>query len=127
VQICFIVVEAPSRFCRRLAKFVRTGTCPLDHARLAGWIAFLVPALQPRRCGSPVNPSPDTNDGSSDWETIEAFAEVLNRAGYASPIRTPRGRAVLAACRQLRSESVKAKASERLKARVAEKAASAES
>jgi 23S rRNA (adenine2503-C2)-methyltransferase len=52
---------------------------------------------------------------------------VLNRAGYASPIRTPRGRDILAACGQLRSESVKEKASERLKARLAEKDASAES
>jgi 23S rRNA (adenine2503-C2)-methyltransferase len=47
--------------------------------------------------------------------------EVLNRAGYASPIRTPRGREILAACGQLRSESVKEKASERLKQRLAEK------
>ena len=39
----------------------------------------------------PFNPWPGTNYECSDWETIEAFAEVLNRAGYASPIRTPRG------------------------------------
>ena len=56
----------------------------------------------------------------------EAFAEVLNRAGYASPIRTPRGRDILAACGQLRSESVKEKASEALKRRLAEKEAAAE-
>jgi 23S rRNA (adenine2503-C2)-methyltransferase len=43
---------------------------------------------------------------------------VLNRAGYASPIRTPRGRDILAACGQLRSESVKQRASERAKAQV---------
>ncbi|HEV7691910.1 MAG TPA: 23S rRNA (adenine(2503)-C(2))-methyltransferase RlmN [Hyphomonadaceae bacterium] len=69
----------------------------------------------------PFNPWPGTKYECSDWETIEAFAEVLNRAGYASPIRTPRGRDILAACGQLRSESVKEKASERLKARLAEK------
>ncbi len=74
----------------------------------------------------PFNPWPGTKYECSDWETIEAFAEVLNRAGYASPIRTPRGRDILAACGQLRSESVKEKASERLKARLAEKEASAE-
>jgi hypothetical protein len=85
------------------------------------------PASQPRRCASSVNPWPDTNYGCSDWETIEGFVEVLNRAGYASPIRTPRGRDILAACGQLRSESVKEKASERLKPRLAEKDASAES
>ena len=64
----------------------------------------------------PFNPWPGTNYECSDWSTIEAFAEVLNRAGYSSPIRTPRGRAILAACGQLRSESVKQRASERLKA-----------
>lgn len=72
----------------------------------------------------PFNPWPGTKYECSDWETIEAFAEVLNRAGYASPIRTPRGRDILAACGQLRSESVKEKASDRLKARLAEKEAS---
>ncbi len=74
----------------------------------------------------PFNPWPGTKYECSDWETIESFAEVLNRAGYASPVRTPRGRDILAACGQLRSESVKEKASDRLKARLAEKEASAE-
>ncbi len=74
----------------------------------------------------PFNPWPGTKYECSDWETIEAFAEVLNRAGYASPIRTPRGRDILAACGQLRSESVKEKASERLKKRLAEKDIGAE-
>jgi len=55
----------------------------------------------------PFNPWPDSPYECSDWETIEAFAEVVNRAGYASPIRTPRGRDIFAACGQLRSESVK--------------------
>ena len=60
----------------------------------------------------PFNPWPGSPYECSDWETIEAFAEVVNRAGYASPIRTPRGRDILAACGQLRSESVKVRASE---------------
>jgi 23S rRNA (adenine2503-C2)-methyltransferase len=64
----------------------------------------------------PFNPWPGAPYECSDWTTIEAFAEVLNRAGYSSPIRTPRGRDILAACGQLRSESVKQRASERLKA-----------
>lgn len=64
----------------------------------------------------PFNPWPGTQYECSDWSTIEAFAEVLNRAGYSSPIRTPRGRDILAACGQLRSESVKRRASERAKA-----------
>ncbi len=64
----------------------------------------------------PFNPWPGTAYECSDWATIEAFAAVLNKAGYASPIRTPRGRDILAACGQLRSESVKVRASERAKA-----------
>ncbi len=62
----------------------------------------------------PFNPWPGTPYECSDWETIEAFAEVLNRAGYASPVRTPRGRDIMAACGQLKSESQKLRARERL-------------
>ena len=61
----------------------------------------------------PFNPWPNTRYECSDWETIERFAEVVNRAGYASPVRTPRGRDILAACGQLRSESLRLTASER--------------
>jgi len=61
----------------------------------------------------PFNPWPNTRYECSDWETIERFAEVVNRAGYASPVRTPRGRDILAACGQLRSESLRLTARER--------------
>ena len=61
----------------------------------------------------PFNPWPGTDYACSDWGTIEAFAAILNRAGYASPIRTPRGRDILAACGQLKSESEKVRASAR--------------
>ncbi|MBV9994706.1 MAG: 23S rRNA (adenine(2503)-C(2))-methyltransferase RlmN [Caulobacteraceae bacterium] len=61
----------------------------------------------------PFNPWPGAPFECSDWETIEAFATILNRAGYASPIRRPRGREILAACGQLRSESEKLRASAR--------------
>jgi 23S rRNA (adenine2503-C2)-methyltransferase len=61
----------------------------------------------------PFNPWPGSPYACSDWKTIEAFAAILNRAGYASPIRTPRGRDILAACGQLKSESEKLRASER--------------
>ena len=60
----------------------------------------------------PFNPWPGSPYECSDWGTIEAFAAIINKAGYASPIRTPRGRDILAACGQLRSESVKPRASE---------------
>ena len=61
----------------------------------------------------PFNPWPDSPYECSDWDQIEAFADVVNRAGYASPIRTPRGRDILAAGGQLKSESQKVRASER--------------
>jgi 23S rRNA (adenine2503-C2)-methyltransferase len=62
----------------------------------------------------PFNPWPGTDYECSDWETIERFADVVNRAGYASPIRTPRGRDILAACGQLKSESERLHIRERL-------------
>jgi len=63
----------------------------------------------------PFNPWPGSDYECSDWETIETFADIVNRAGYASPIRTPRGRDILAACGQLKSESEKIRASEKRK------------
>jgi 23S rRNA (adenine2503-C2)-methyltransferase len=53
----------------------------------------------------PFNPWPGSEYECSDWERIEEFADIVNRAGYASPIRTPRGRDIFAACGQLKSAS----------------------
>ena len=64
----------------------------------------------------PFNAWPGAPYECSDWKQIEKFAEVVNRAGYASPVRTPRGRDIMAACGQLKSESVKERASVRLAA-----------
>ncbi len=64
----------------------------------------------------PFNPWPGAPYECSDWEQIERFAEIVNKAGYASPVRTPRGRDIHAACGQLKSASVKLRASERAKA-----------
>jgi 23S rRNA (adenine2503-C2)-methyltransferase len=61
----------------------------------------------------PFNPWPGAPYECSDWEQIEKFAEIVNRAGYASPVRTPRGRDIMAACGQLKSESVKTRAKDR--------------
>ena len=63
----------------------------------------------------PFNPWPGSEYECSDWETIETFADMVNAAGYASPIRTPRGRDILAACGQLKSESEKMRASDKRK------------
>ncbi|EJF76519.1 23S rRNA (adenine(2503)-C(2))-methyltransferase RlmN [Bartonella birtlesii] len=63
----------------------------------------------------PFNPWPGSNYQCSDWEQIERFADVINKAGYASPIRVPRGRDILAACGQLKSVSERLRKSERLR------------
>jgi 23S rRNA (adenine2503-C2)-methyltransferase len=62
----------------------------------------------------PFNPWPGAPYECSDWNQIEKFAEIVNRAGYASPVRTPRGRDIMAACGQLKSESVKQRAKDRM-------------
>jgi 23S rRNA (adenine2503-C2)-methyltransferase len=62
----------------------------------------------------PFNPWPGTRYECSDWDEIEKFSEVIFVAGYASPVRTPRGRDILAACGQLKSASEKLSARERL-------------
>jgi len=62
----------------------------------------------------PFNPWPGTKYGCSDWDQIEKFSEVVFNAGYASPVRTPRGRDILAACGQLKSATEKLSARERI-------------
>ena len=62
----------------------------------------------------PFNPWPGSKYECSDWEQIEKFSQVVFDAGYASPVRTPRGRDILAACGQLKSASEKLSARERL-------------
>ena len=62
----------------------------------------------------PFNPWPGTKYECSDWEQIEKFSEIVFNAGYASPVRTPRGRDILAACGQLKSATEKLSARERL-------------
>ena len=61
----------------------------------------------------PFNPWPGTDHSCSDDEAIDKFAKIVMKAGYASPVRTPRGRDILAACGQLKSDSVRLRASQR--------------
>ena len=61
----------------------------------------------------PFNPWPGAVYECSDWQQIEKFSEYIFNAGYSSPVRTPRGRDILAACGQLKSETEKLSASER--------------
>jgi 23S rRNA (adenine2503-C2)-methyltransferase len=62
----------------------------------------------------PFNPWPGTQYECSDWEQIEKFSDYVFNAGYSSPVRTPRGRDILAACGQLKSETEKLRARARL-------------
>jgi 23S rRNA (adenine2503-C2)-methyltransferase len=62
----------------------------------------------------PFNPWPGTRYTCSDWVRIEEFSDIVFRAGYASPVRTPRGRDILAACGQLKSETEKLRARARM-------------
>ncbi len=57
----------------------------------------------------PFNPWPGAPYERSEWDRIEAFSDIIHRAGYASPIRTPRGEDIMAACGQLKSESERVK------------------
>ena len=58
----------------------------------------------------PFNPWPGTAYECSGRDVIELFSDIVFDAGYASPVRTPRGRDILAACGQLRSETEKLRA-----------------
>ena len=62
----------------------------------------------------PFNPWPGSRYECSDWDRIEQFSGIVFDAGYASPVRTPRGRDILAACGQLKSESEKLRARARM-------------
>ncbi len=62
----------------------------------------------------PFNPWPGTHHECSDWEQIEKFSDYVFNAGYSSPVRTPRGRDILAACGQLKSETEKLRARARM-------------
>ncbi len=57
----------------------------------------------------PFNEWPGAPYERSDWARIEAFADIVHKAGYASPIRTPRGEDIMAACGQLKSATERAR------------------
>ncbi len=59
----------------------------------------------------PFNEWPGAPYERSDWERIEVFADIVHKAGYASPIRTPRGEDIMAACGQLKSATERARKS----------------
>lgn len=55
----------------------------------------------------PFNPWPGAEFECSDPDRLRRFGDIINRAGYSSPVRTPRGADILAACGQLRSDSLR--------------------
>jgi 23S rRNA (adenine2503-C2)-methyltransferase len=59
----------------------------------------------------PFNEWPGAPYERSDWDRIQAFADIVHKAGYASPIRTPRGEDIMAACGQLKSATERARKS----------------
>jgi 23S rRNA (adenine2503-C2)-methyltransferase len=59
----------------------------------------------------PFNEWPGAPYERSDWSRIESFADIIYKAGYASPIRTPRGEDIMAACGQLKSATERARKS----------------
>ncbi|QUS35977.1 23S rRNA (adenine(2503)-C(2))-methyltransferase RlmN [Falsirhodobacter algicola] len=59
----------------------------------------------------PFNEWPGSAYQRSDWERIEKFADIIYHAGYASPIRKPRGEDIMAACGQLKSATERARKS----------------
>lgn len=58
----------------------------------------------------PFNAWPGAPFECSDWATITKFGDILAEAGFSAPVRTPRGRDILAACGQLKSDSVRQRA-----------------
>ena len=67
----------------------------------------------------PFNPWPGSPHECSSRNRIMKFADIVNHAGYASPVRTPRGRDIMAACGQLKSASEKMSAADRKQAELA--------
>ena len=55
----------------------------------------------------PFNPWPGAPYECSSAAAIKEFADIVNAAGYSSPVRTPRGRDIMAACGQLKSASIR--------------------
>ena len=53
----------------------------------------------------PFNEWPGSPYRRSEWHQIKKFADIIHSAGYASPVRTPRGEDIMAACGQLKSET----------------------
>jgi len=85
-----------------------------DHLADAKALVRLLKGIPAKINLIPFNPWPGSRYECSDWEQIERFSEYIFNAGYSSPVRTPRGRDILAACGQLKSDTEKLTARERM-------------
>jgi 23S rRNA m2A2503 methyltransferase len=79
-----------------------------DSAADAKALARLVAGIPCKFNLIPFNPWPGAPFECSSDDAMAAFAAILNNAGYTAPVRTPRGRDIMAACGQLRSASLRA-------------------
>jgi 23S rRNA (adenine2503-C2)-methyltransferase len=82
-----------------------------DSAADARALLKLVKGLPAKFNLIPFNPWPGSEFETSDMKSVKAFSDILQDNGYSAPIRMPRGRDILAACGQLRSESIRERAS----------------
>ncbi len=78
-----------------------------DSAADARALVRLVQGLPAKFNLIPFNPWPGAPYECSEMATMKRFADILNNAGYSAPIRLPRGRDILAACGQLRTDSLR--------------------
>ena len=83
-----------------------------DHPDDARALVKLIKGIPSKINLIPFNKWPGSDLECSSDEAIDAFAKVVMKAGYASPVRKPRGQDILAACGQLKSESVRLRKSQ---------------
>ncbi len=107
-------IEALMEACRNYARLSNAERITFEYVMLKGVndseaaakrLVKLLEGIPAKVNLIPFNPWPGAPYERSDWAKIEAFAGVIMRAGYASPIRTPRGEDIMAACGQLKSET----------------------
>ncbi len=118
-------LEALMAACRRYPTASNVRRITFEYVMLAGVndspaearaLARLIAGIPAKVNLIPFNPWPGSPYACSTPEAVERFSDILAAAGYTSPVRTPRGRDILAACGQLKSESRRATARERREA-----------
>lgn len=100
--------------CRRYAEKTQQRRITFEYVMLSGVndsiadareLVRLIKGIPAKVNLIPFNPWPGSGYTCSSRERVQAFANIIENAGYMSPVRTPRGQDILAACGQLKSES----------------------